>query len=184
MELLTVLTNFAATESSGESEGIAALGIDPFAILAQAATFLLLFWVIKKFALDKIVTTLEKRRQTIDDGVRLGRQMEAEKERLDEKVEQALKQARNEADQIIAESREEAGAVIKQAEVTASAKVDTMLVEAHHKIEEDIDAARKGLEQEMRVLVAEATEAIIQEKLDAKKDASLLDRALAKVRAS
>ena len=181
MELMTVLTVFGATE---EAEGIAALGIDPLAILAQAATFLLLFWVIKKFALDKIVTTLEKRRKTIDDGVRLGRQMEAEKERLDEKVEAALKKARNEADKIIAESREEAGSIIKQAEITASNKVDGMLEDAHKKIEEDIDAARKGLEQDMRSLVAEATEAIIKEKLDAKKDASLLDRALLKVRAN
>lgn len=181
METLQLLTGFAATE---EAQGIAALGIDPIAILAQAATFLLLFWVIKKFALDKIVESLEKRRKTIDDGVRLGREMEAEKEQLDEKVEIALKKARTEADAIIAQAREESGGIIKEAETKASQKVDTMLAEAHNKIEEDIERARKGLEQEMRNLVAEATEEIIREKLDAKKDASLLDRALQKVRLS
>ena len=50
----------------------------PLAILAQAATFLVLFFVIKKFALDGIVSTLEKRRKTIDDGVRLGREISAQ----------------------------------------------------------------------------------------------------------
>lgn len=179
MEILGLLTIFGATE---EAEGIAALGIDPIAILAQAATFLLLFWVIKRYALDKIVDTLEKRRKTIDDGVRLGREMEAEKERLDQKVEDAMRQARIDADKIIAEAREEAGGVLKEAEASASKKVDAMLAEAHHRIEEDIDRARAGLEKDMRNLVAEATEVIIQEKLDAKKDASLLERAINKVK--
>lgn len=179
MEFTTLLTTFGATE---EAQGIAALGIDPIQILAQAGTFLVIFWVIKKFALDKVVESLEKRRQTIDDGVRLGREMEAEKQRLDETVEKAMHKAREEADKIIAEAREEAGGIIKEAETTATKKTDTMLAEAHNKIEEDIDRARKGLEQEMRNLVAEATEEIIREKLDAKKDANLLDRALQKVR--
>lgn len=177
MELLTFLTNFGAEEVSG----IGALGIDFLAILAQAVTFLLLFWVIKKFALDGIVKTLEKRRKTIDDGVRLGREMEAEKAALDEKVEGLLKKARTEADGIIAGGQKEAGEIIKAAEEAASRKAEAILEEAHGKITEDIEAARKGLEQEMRSLVAEATEVIIEEKLDAKKDEGLIKRAFARV---
>lgn len=180
MEILHTLTVFGATGE--EPQGIAALGIDPLAILAQAATFLVLFWVIKKFALDKIVATLEKRRQTIDDGVRLGREMEAEKERLDEKVAAALQKARAEADKVIAQGHEEAGEIISKAEADATRKVDAMLTDAHARIDEDIEKARANLEQEMRNLVAEATEMILEEKLDAKKDASLLSRALSRVR--
>ncbi len=179
MNITNLLTVFGATE---EAQGIAALGIDPLAILAQAFTFLVLFFVIKKFALDGIVATLEKRRKTIDDGVRLGREMEAEKERLDEKIAAALAKAREQADKIIAEGHTEAGEIMSKAETNATRKVDAMLADAHARIDEDIDNARKGLEQDMRLLVAEATELILEEKLDAKKDASLLTRALAKVR--
>ena len=179
MEFLHVLTIFGATE---EPQGIAALGIDPLAILAQAATFLLLFWVIKKFALDKIVKTLEDRRKTIDDGVRLGREMEAEKERLSEQIENELKKARIEADKIIAGSREEAGGIVRAAEESATRKVDALLADAHAKIEEDIQAARSGLEKDVRELVANATAIVLEEKLDAKKDMNMIERALAKVR--
>jgi|SRR5690606_8469011 len=180
MELLNTLTVLGATGE--EAQGIAAVGIDPLAILAQALTFLVLFFVIKKFALNGIVSTLEKRRQTIDDGVRLGREMEAEKARLDEKVAEALAKARAEADKIIAQGHQEAGEIISRAEADAARKVDTMLADAHARIDEDIEAARKSLEQDMRALVAEATEVILEEKLDAKKDASLLSRALSRVR--
>jgi F-type H+-transporting ATPase subunit b len=178
MEFLHLLTHFGAAE---ESSGIGALGIDFWAILAQAATFLVLFFVIKKFALDGIVKTLDKRRKTIDDGVRLGREMEAEKAALDEKVENLLRKARVEADGIIAGSQKESSAIIKAAEEAANRKAEAILADAHGKINEDIAAARKGLEQEMRALVAEATEVIIEEKLDAKKDESLLKRAFARV---
>ncbi len=177
MEFLHLLTTFGAEEVSG----IGALGIDPLAILAQAATFLILFFVIKKFALDGIIKTLEKRRKTIDDGVRLGREMEAEKEQLDEKIDEALRKARVESDAIIAGGQKEAGEIIKAAEEAATRKADAILTDAHGKIEDDIEAARKGLEQEMRALVAEATEVIIEEKLDAKKDESLIKRAFARV---
>lgn len=178
MQFIHLLTTFGATE---EVQGIGALGIDPWAILAQAVTFLVLFFVIKKFALDGIVKTLDRRRKTIDDGVRLGREMEAEKAALDEKVDQLLRKARVEADAIIAGGQKESSEIIKAAEETANRKADAIMADAQGKISEDIAAARKSLEHDMRVLVAEATEAIIEEKLDAKKDESLIRRAFARV---
>lgn len=162
--------------------GIAALGIDPLAILAQAVTFLALFFIIKKFALEKIVASLEERRKTIDKGVRLGYEMASEREKLEQKIDQQLHKTRKEADRIIAEAHQEAGEVIKGAEISASQKVDSMLSDAHLRIEEDMNKARKALEKEMLNLVADATEMIIGEKLDAKKDDSLIQRALTGVK--
>jgi F-type H+-transporting ATPase subunit b len=167
-----------------EPQGIAALGIDPLAILAQAVTFLLTFWIIKKFALSKIVTTLEARRKLIDKGVLLGRKMEAEQERLEEKVAASLKDARREADKIINQAQQEGNEIIKAAEEKASKKVDDMIADAHAKIDDDLARARKDLEHEMLSLVADATEAIINEKLDPQKDNALIARALEGAEAS
>lgn len=175
--LPTILANTAE-----EPQGIAALGIDPWAILAQAITFLVLFFLIKRFALDKIVKTLEERRKTIDKGVTLGLEMEKEKDQLDEQVNKLLQKARAEADGIIAESQKEAGAIVQQAEDVASKKADDILADAQHRIEDDIERAKKDLKQEMVELVSQATGIIIREKVDAKKDAGLIERALEEVR--
>jgi F-type H+-transporting ATPase subunit b len=169
-------TLFASTAE--EAEGIAALGIDPLAILAQAVTFLVVFWVIKKFALTKIVGTLEERRKVIDKGVLLGRKMEIEQDKLDEKIAASLKEARRDADKIINQAQQEGNAIIKAAEEKASKKVDDMIADAHAKIDDDLVRARKDLEHEMLSLVADATEAIINEKLDTTKDNALITRAL------
>ncbi len=183
---MSAFVNLIQIVGSGSEEptGIAALGLDPLAILAQAATFLLLFYVIKKFALDKIVKTLEERRKTIDSGVRLGREMEAEKEHLSHEIEKELQKARQEADKIIASSHKEAGEIIKEAEAAAGRKTDALLEEANARISDEIDKARQGLEKDILELVADATAIIAEEKIDAKKDAGLIERAIARVRSA
>lgn len=181
MGIINLLSKLASSE---QPQGISALGIDPIAILAQAVTFLLLFWVIKKFALEKIVQTLENRRITIDNGVRLGRKMEAEEKLLNERIEKQLKKARVEADKIIAQSKEDANDMLRQAEETTSRKVETMLADANAKIEENILSAKQMLEADLRELVAEASAIILEEKLDSSKDMIIIEKALAKVKGS
>lgn len=184
MPVLTMFQTFAAAAEQGAEKagGIAALGIDPLAILAQAGTFLVFFFIIKKFALEKIVNSLEERRKTIDKGVRLGYEMAEERAKLEEKIDASLRETRVQADQIIADAHKEAGEIVKAAELSATQKVDSMLADAHLKIEDDMKKARKELEKDILIFVADATEAIIGEKLDAKKDDSLIQRVLAGVR--
>ncbi len=177
--LITQLANTAAEEKTG----IAVLGIDPKAIILQAGTFLLLFLIIRKFALKGIVEQLEQRRKTIDKGVELGLEMEKAKLEFDEHAKQLQREARGKADEIIAAAQNEAGAIVKQGEITATAKIDQMLRDAEGRIEREMNEARDGLRSEMLALVAEATEVIIDEKLDDKKDASLIERAMARIRA-
>jgi len=184
MILPNLLVTFAETAEHAEESagGIASLGIDPLAILAQAVTFLVLFFIIKKFALEKIVASLEERRQTIDKGVKLGYEMQDERDKLEEKIDAQLHKTRLEADKIVAQAHQDATEVLKEAEASAARKVDAMLVDAQAKIKEDMKKAKQELEKDMRGLVADATEVIIGEKLDARKDDSLIRRALAGVR--
>lgn len=179
---LSTLT-FFATEATQEKTGAAVLGIDIKAILLQAGTFLLLFLIIKKFALKGIVETLEQRRLTIDKGVELGLEMEQKNAKFDEELKKLHRKAREEADSIIAEANKESGKIIKQGEEAAAKKADQMLKDAAARIDREMDVARQELKQEMLALVCEATEVIIEEKLDAKKDAGLIQRALGRIRA-
>jgi F-type H+-transporting ATPase subunit b len=183
LELLTIINKFAETTEAAEPQGIAVLGIDIKVILLQAGTFLILFFIIKKFALEGIVSTLEQRRKTIDKGIDLGIEMEKKKAEFDEEVKKLHKQARVEADKIITNASKEAGDIVKQGEADASKKVDQMLADAEARIAREVAGATKQLEGEMLQLVSEATETIIGEKLDKTKDSSLIERALTRTRA-
>ncbi len=178
MNIMTIVQVASAAAEGGEKSGIAVLGIDPKAVILQAGTFLLLFLIVKKFALRGIIDTLEQRRLTIDKGVELGQEMEKKKIEFDAEVDKLRRQARSAADDIIAAAHKDAGQIIKDGEASAAQKVQSMLDDAEARIGREMAKARTELRAEMQNLVADATEVIIHEKLDAKKDASLLARAL------
>jgi len=171
---MSTLQILAAAEA--ESEGIAALGLDPIQILAQTATFLILFWVVKKYAMDGIVNKLDTRHKDINRGLHLTAEMDQLKADLDESVEKVMKKARKDADGIISESRTESGTIIRAAEESAVRKSDGILKSAEGKIEREITKARTDLKGEMVGLVSEATEAVLNQKLDGANDRKLVEQ--------
>jgi len=173
--LITPPTQFAAESTTS---GIGALGIDWKAFVIQLVTFVLAFWVLKRYAFTPIINIMEERRKTIESGVTIGEEMQKKQAELDDKVDATLQKARGQADTIIADARETAKAAGAEVEAKTQKKVQNMLAEAEDRISQDSKRARQQLEGELVGLVAEATEAIIDEKVDAKKDAALIDKAL------
>jgi F-type H+-transporting ATPase subunit b len=172
----TLLTQFAAEEA--EASGIAALGFDLKAFIIQLVTFLLIFYILKRFAFGRIVDLLEKRRQTIEDGVTLSAKMAQEKEKLDKEVARLRAEARRESEQLLDDTKAQAIAILKEAETNAAERANQIIEEARAKIDDETARARRNLEKEMVDLVVEATEAVTREKLDAKKDGVLITEAL------
>lgn len=170
-----MLYTFAAESSAS---GLGALGVDGQAFLIQLITFVLVFLVLRRYAFGPILKTLNERRKTIESGVRLGEEMRRQHAKLEAEIEAALHKARQEADGIIAAAQDNARQAIREAEDKARQKAAVILKEAAARIEQDTARARKQLEGELVGLIAEATEAIIDEKVDAKKDAQLIEKAL------
>jgi F-type H+-transporting ATPase subunit b len=160
------------------SSGLGALGINLQALIIQLVTFVIVFLVLKRFAFKPILKVLQQRRELIENGVKLGEQMQKEKVELEDQVAAKLHQARTEADDIITTAQEEAKQLAQEAEETAKEKANKIVAAADAQIEQDTARARKKLEGELVGLISEATEAIIEEKVDAKKDAALIDKAL------
>lgn len=174
--IILPLTTFASSEAG--ASGIGALGVDFKAFLIQLITFILAFLVLRRFAFGPIVKLLNERRDIIESGVKLGEEMKKERARLDDQVEKELHNARVEADGIISSAHDTGKSAIREAEEKAREKAAAVLADAETKIAQDTARARKGLEKELVGLISEATEAIIGEKVDAKKDASLIEKAL------
>ena len=174
------LTLFAAETAHKEATGLGALGVSGQAFLIQLITFVLVFLLLKKFAFDPVGRMLETRRKTIDDGVRLGRKLEREKEQMDAEVARITRDARHEADRIIANGHKDARQVVRDAEKAASRKADSMLADAEARIHEEAEHAKRKLEKDIVSLVSEATEAIVGEKVDPKKDAAIIEEVIRK----
>lgn len=174
--MLDILTVFAAT---GEApEGIAALGLNPMTILAQGVTFLVFFLLVKKFALGKIVDSIETRRKTIEESLDKAEELNKQNEEAEKRVNSLLSDARKEAEEIVSKSREEAGAIVVTAENAASEKAEKIIADGKLQIEAEVLKARELLKKETLTLVAQATEAVLGESVDVKKHEALIKKAL------
>jgi len=172
--MIQPLFYFGETSSSG----LGALGVDPRAFVIQLITFVLAFLVLKRFAFKPITKIMDERRQLIESGVTIGEQMKKDQAELEAKISQELAKAREQADSILASAQDEAKEAIKSAEAKAREKAEAILADAKEKTKQDVARARKQLEGEVINLISDATEVIIGEKVDSKKDAQLIDKAL------
>jgi F-type H+-transporting ATPase subunit b len=173
--MITNLTQFAAESSSS---GIGALGLDGKALIVQLITFMLAYLVLRRYAFGPIMKVLNERRRTIEDGVRIGEEMKQKQAALEAQVEKQLAEARKQADGIVSDANETSRQIVREAEDKAHQKAAGVMKEAEDRIASETQRARKQLQGELVGLISDATEAIIGEKVDAKKDAALIDRAL------
>lgn len=172
--------NFVTLIASEEAKpsGFAALGFDFKAFLIQLITFLLVFYILKKYVFGRVVDMLETRRKTIEDGVKLSAEIKSEREKLEAQIAEAHKKARSEAQELMNQTKDQATVALREAEEATQAKVESMISDAKKKINEETEKARRSLEEETVNLVIKATEAVSREKLDSKKDAVLIKDAL------
>ena len=168
---------FASTEEAAP-EGISAIGLSPSAFVIQLISFVIVLLILNKFAFKPIGKKLEERRLVIDDGVKMGQKLEKERAKLDVEVKNTMRQARQDADKVVATAHKESREITREAEKAAAKKVEVMMADADARIEEESERARRRLEKDIVALISEATEALVGEKVDAKKDAELIDKIL------
>lgn len=179
-----MLHDFPITFASESSSGLGALGVDGKAFIIQLITFVLAFLILRRYAFKPILKVLDERRQTIEQGVKLGEQMQKEKAEFETKVDELMQQARSEADGVIGGAQDTARQTIREAEDKARQKATIILEEADRRIAQEAARTRQQLEKELTSLVAEATEAVLGEKIDSQKDKALIERALKEQAAS
>ncbi len=160
------------------SSGLGALGLSLSAFLIQLATFVIALLILRKWAFKPIMKVLNERRATIEKGVSLGEQMEKEKAELEDKINDSLRDTRVKADKILADASSSAKQMVRDAEDQAKVKAEAIVKEALERGEAETKRAWRKLEGQLASLVTDATEAVVEQKLDQTKDAELINRTL------
>lgn len=175
------ITNFAS-ETAGHAEAetgiLVALGIDWRLLVLQVVAFAVLLWFLGKFVYPVLIRAIDKREAAIEDSVKAAKEAETKAEQSEAEVEKLLKQARKEAADIVDLAHKEAQQQVKDAEDRAKSRGDQIVAEAREQLGRDVTKARAELRADAADLVALATEKIVREKVDVKKDKALLEAAL------
>jgi F-type H+-transporting ATPase subunit b len=173
--LSLVLTQFAQSDS-GSGLGAFQLNLKDFII--QLITFVLVFLILRKWVVPKIVATMDNRQRTLEQSLENAKATEEALAKAEAKAEEILSKARALADEALAEAKQAATGRIAEAENKAAERAELIIKEAETRLGEEREKLRQELRSELADLVADATERIIDEKVDAKRDMSLIERAI------
>jgi F-type H+-transporting ATPase subunit b len=165
---------FAQTSSSG----LGAFNLNLKAFLFQLATFVIVFLILKRWVFPKIASTLEERRQTLEKSLLQAKQTEEALTRAEARAEDILTRARAQADKALGEARQTSRGIISEAEAAAEKRAKLIVDEAASKLDQERQKLRHELRAELVDLVAEATEKVVEQKLDARQDSALIERAI------
>lgn len=171
-------TYFAATETAEQDSLLGALGIDLRLLILQIVAFAVLVWVLGKFVYPHLIKAIDKREQAIADSVKAAHEAEENAEKTQADIEKLFAEARAESTAIVTTAHQEAANMVKDAEDRAKKRAEQIVADARQQLDQDILKARKSLREETTELVALATEKIIREKVDSKKDRELIAAAI------
>ena len=144
-------------------------------IIWTIITFLVVLFVLKKFAWPHLLAALDEREQRISDAIAAAEQARQEAEEVLREHRQKLAAADEEARQVVAEARE-AGANVRQTIVSqAREEAERMLDQARTSIESEKRAAIAELRRETANLAVQAAGALIDANLDDEKNRGLVD---------
>ena len=132
--------------------------------------FLIVFFILKKFAWPAIVKGLKEREQGIADALSTAEKVKAEMAQMKSEHEALLAQAREERAQILKEARETKEKVINESKETAKAEAAKIIAETQAAIEAQKMAAVIDVKNQVGKMVIEVSEQILRRELKDKND--------------
>lgn len=135
---------FLADISEAMSDLAGRFGIKWQVLFAQGVNFLIVIFLLWKFAFKPIVATIDERQKTIADGLRYTEEMKVK-----------LAEAEQKHDEIIRKASQEAGTIIQEARQTAKDFAERQARETAERTEQMLAKARETIEMERKKMLAE-----------------------------
>jgi F-type H+-transporting ATPase subunit b len=143
-------------------------------------TFAIVFGVLGKMLLPRIMKTLDERHDAIEGGINRADEAQAEAKQLLEQYRAQLDDARHEASRMREEAREQGAAIIAEMRERAEAEARRITEAAQAQIEAERQQALQSLRGEVGALATELASRIVGESLtDTARQGRMVDRFLA-----
>ena len=162
-------------------EVLAKLGVDWKLLVAQVINFLVLLWVLRKFAYRPMLKFLDDRSKKIESGLRDAKRATEKLSEIEAKEREVLEEARKESVAMIARARESAEKTAEKIMIESREESERVLNETRKKIAVERESMRTDMKQELAGLVLLATEKVLNEKLKSTDDAELIRKAVEKI---
>lgn len=156
---------------------------DPGLLIWSTVAFLLLFFLLSKYAWKPIVKALDERERSIEDALAKAEMAKEEMAKLTNENEQLLKQARIERDAILKEAKELKDQIVSDAKSSAQAEGAKMIEKARIEIDNQKFAAMAEVKSQVATLSLQIAEKVLRVQFeDQKKQDALVSELLKEVK--
>ncbi|MCA6078309.1 F0F1 ATP synthase subunit B [Fulvivirga sedimenti] len=146
-------------------------------IIWQTIIFLLLFFLLAKFAWKPILSSLKIREESIQSALDAAEKAKDEMAKLQADNKKMMDEARVERDAILKEARDVANNIKEEAKNDAAKQTEKMIADAKLAINTEKQAAMSDVKNQVAGLVLEVTENILRERLqDDKAQTALIEK--------
>ncbi|MGN6213830.1 F0F1 ATP synthase subunit B [Parafilimonas sp.] len=140
------------------------LGLIVWTLLA----FLVVFFVLAKFAWPAIINGLREREKTIADSLASAENIKAEMAKMKSENEALLVQAREERAGMLKDAKNTADKMVADAKEKAKAEYDKILADAQAAINQQKNAVLTDLKNQVGSLIIEVAEKVLRQELNDK----------------
>lgn len=171
---LLLLATPAALAAQGDGGGGALFDVNLGLSLWTVVIFLLLLFILGKFAWGPILSAAEERERTIQGALDEARRQHEEARALLEEHRAQLADARRQSQEIVAEGKAAGERVRKEIEEKARSEGQHIVERARQEIGREKDAAIDAIRRESVDIAMAAAAKLIHERLDPQKDRQLV----------
>jgi F-type H+-transporting ATPase subunit b len=145
-------------------------------LLGEMITFALLIWVTMKYIWPPITKAMQDREKKIADGLEAAERGKKSLELAIKRVKEQLRSTKLEATSIIDQANNRAASIIDQATKHASEEGKKILILAKANIAVEMERTKQKLQQELAILVLQATQKFLQDNIDIAAQQKLLNK--------
>jgi F-type H+-transporting ATPase subunit b len=140
-------------------------GIDWPMLIAQAINFLIVAFVIWKFAFKNILSTIKEREKQIADSLRNADKIKLELEETEKQQQETLQEASLEAKKTISIAQEQAKAFIEEQKEDARKQAEEIITKAKLAMEQERERVLREAREEIASLVVLTTSKVLSKDL-------------------
>ncbi len=152
------------------------INVSPGLLIWSTVIFGIVYFILSKFAFPAIAGALEEREKNINDAIANAEAQNKKSQELLAESQAKLDNTQKEIQTLLANGKAQAEKLMQAATEEANNIKNQKVEDAKKEIERSKDLAVSEIKKEVADLVIMATEKILEEKLDADKHKSLIDK--------
>jgi F-type H+-transporting ATPase subunit b len=161
-----------------------AIGILLGNLLWQMAAFLLLVWLLSRFAYKPIIGMLDERANRIRESMEQAEQIKQDNAEAAKRAQEIIAEAQNQTREMLGQAQQMSQRTIAAAQAEAREQREKLLADAHAQIQTDTQRAKEELQREVARLAIMAASKVVGKSLDTQDHYRLVDEALAEAEKS